>query len=116
MPIFAAHCDMLGTIPNGEAGTAAANAEGCPCFACDDGPMWVAGPGPGRGRGDCDTDGTTAKREAEEQLESEDGEGVRRNGTEGTTCAGARALLTVGEEATEMGEDWGASPKMSGYS
>ena len=33
-----------------------------------------------------DADGTTAKREAEEQLESDDGEGVRRNGMDGTTC------------------------------
>ena len=56
-----------------------------------------------------DADGTTAKREAEEQSESDDGDWVRRNGTEGTTWAGKA-------EATERGEDWVASPKISGDS
>ena len=46
-PAFAGPCDMLGTIPDGEGGAAAARGDGCPCLAWDDGPMWVAGPAGG---------------------------------------------------------------------
>ena len=71
--------------------------------------FWQPCHGPGPGGGGWDTDGTTAKREAEEQSESDDGDWVRRNGIEGTTWAGTA-------EATERGEDWVASPKISGDS
>ena len=70
-----------------------------------------------------DTEGTRAKREAEELSESAEGEAEKRRGGEaekrrgggggraGTTCAGARALLTDGDED---GDGRTTTPKKSG--
>ena len=60
-----------------------------------------------------DTEGTRAKHDAEELSESAEGEAEKRRGggggRAGTTCAGARALLTDGDEDG----DGGTTPKKS---